>query len=524
MIPIALLWLTITIVLMTALVAVPECWAQPPKQTDQQVLATVHDFGQMTQLWNAGKYAQIESLYQRAVEIEEKTSGKDNPDVGKLLCAWALHYTHRGLTDKSEPLYRRALTILEKTPKSNLDELKDCYSGLGYFYESKNQLPLAERYFKQALATNEKTAAARHDPNEELLAMSIDKVADVLTKQGKYSEAKSLLKRSLAMREATYGPDGDMVQGRLERLSEVDKKLGLTKDSEQASKRVLAIKKNNYGPILGPFYEQAQRLMKNNPHNCILPLSDNLRVGAAFNERVATAEIKKRFGGVSAQWHKIPNWLAGLWGKIPTDRKVKEVNGEVWDDPPPAGFYEGPGPFAVRRGCIQTKDGWWEYNKKGNSDFWTRGSSEREESLEYSFVHRHQPVTTSDGIIIFRDSTIFFKVKPSAAVKDDVLLPPGTIKAVWQEDREEVYRPLAKDQVALYAGTRIYNWHGNQVSSAPGDANRKAHDGVTSLTRAGKPAAFTYRGFDAEKNLQSYLTKQKLYAELRLLRQQTNTK
>ncbi len=501
----------------TAVVSIPySCFAQETKQENERVVATVHDFGKMTQLWNEGKNAEIESLYRQALQIEEKNLGKDNADIAKLLSDLAVHYDNRGLSDKAEPLYRRALTILDKTPNANLEDLKTCLSGLGYACERKQQLSQAEQFFKRALTVHEKIAS---DPNEELLAMSLDSLAQVYTKEGKYAQAKVLLKRSLAMREQTYGADGRMVKICLEKLSDINQKMGNQKETEQLSTRVLAIKKKDYGPVLGPFFMQVQEALKNNSHICILPLSSKLGVGAPFDEKVFTAEIKKKLGGDSAEWCKIPDWLAGLWQsrEIPPHQQTIEVEGALWDDPPPSGFYEGPGPYAMRKGAIPTKDGWWEHHSADSSDFWTRGGSQGDKFLEYSFCHRHHPVTTGNGNVIFRQSTIFFRVRPMIHAKTEVLLPPGTVTAVWQEDSEEVYGKISNDQVALYSGTSIYGWNGKKLSSAPGDPARTANESVTMKKRLGKAAPLAYKGFNAKKSLRAFLTKQKKFDELKLL-------
>ncbi len=54
-------------------------------------------------------------LYRRALEIYEKSLGKDHPDVAKSLNNLALLYYAQGKYDEAEPMYRRALEIYEKS-------------------------------------------------------------------------------------------------------------------------------------------------------------------------------------------------------------------------------------------------------------------------------------------------------------------------------------------------------------------------------------------------------------------------
>ena len=62
-----------------------------------------------------GKYADAEPLYRRAIEIDEKTLGKDHPDVARDYNNLAGLLQNQGKYAEAEPLYRRAIEIDEKT-------------------------------------------------------------------------------------------------------------------------------------------------------------------------------------------------------------------------------------------------------------------------------------------------------------------------------------------------------------------------------------------------------------------------
>jgi tetratricopeptide (TPR) repeat protein len=62
-----------------------------------------------------GKYAQAESIYKRALEIREKSLGKDHPSVAISLNNLAGLYDSQSKYDIAEPMYRHALEILEKS-------------------------------------------------------------------------------------------------------------------------------------------------------------------------------------------------------------------------------------------------------------------------------------------------------------------------------------------------------------------------------------------------------------------------
>lgn len=321
----------------------------------------------------------------------------------------------------------------------------------------------------------------------------------------------------LSSREETYGKNSTMVQHCLKQLREVAIAQKKFKDAETASERILAITTTQLGPVFGPFY--MQQMKRNTSSECVLPLDPTFGPGARFDEKRFTQVVKRKLGDGSTEWCKIPNWLAGLWGEIPKNARVKEVNGAVWNDPPPSGFYEGPGPYASRRGFLRTKDGWWHYNREFSSDMWDCGSTSGSTLLVYTYYRTHLPVTEADGSVCFRRSTLHFRVKPDKLTHGNEmsLFVPGTVTAVWQEDNDEVFKNFPDDKVAIFSATRIYSWDGRQLSAAPGDPARQISSGVNWQKKAGPPARTTEQGVDYLKSLKEFLTKQKMFDELKIV-------
>lgn len=462
----------------------------------------------------------------------------------QALVEQASPFAHKGQYDQAEPLYRRALALMTKAPPADQDSLKECLSWLGYINESKNNLAEAEHYFKRALEVEEKNAAGHNDPYEELLAMTLDDLAQIYTKQGKYSAAKALEMRSLKMREHTYGVNSREYRLVLERLSEIDKHLGDTTSVNSLTKQILDIKVKQYGPVLGPFYARAQRTMQNNRRNCVVPSLTVVGVGSNFSQFMAAAELTRLWGRV-APWYKIPNWLAGLWRgpeEVPKDNMV-EMDGELYQET--GEFGSSHGAYARRKGAVQTVDGWWDRLKPGDNDYWTWSTNSEQfdttqsnsgsknpsgsgnngvgaqKLMEYSFWRTHTPVTTADGLVIYRDTAVHYLVK---------LMPPllpflpenKVVKSIWQIDREEVFGQVGVDkktglpQIAMYTATRIYDANGNQVSEAP-DRN-SAFDDVSMPPRIGAPGPKKFRDFDARSNLMEFLIFEGKFDEVKKLK------
>ena len=60
------------------------------------------------------KYTEAESLYQRALTIDEKSLGVEHPEVATVLKNLADLYLAQGKNDRAEPLQYRVQAIREK--------------------------------------------------------------------------------------------------------------------------------------------------------------------------------------------------------------------------------------------------------------------------------------------------------------------------------------------------------------------------------------------------------------------------
>jgi len=67
------------------------------------------------QHWAKGEYARAESLWQRALTIQERALGPEHPNVVITLFSLARLYQERGEYARAESLWQRALVIQERT-------------------------------------------------------------------------------------------------------------------------------------------------------------------------------------------------------------------------------------------------------------------------------------------------------------------------------------------------------------------------------------------------------------------------
>jgi len=99
-------------------------------------LAVLHD--------EEGKYLEAESLYWRAVRIHGKTLGPEHPRLATDLSNLASLYEEEGKYGEAQPLYQRALRIDEKGLGSEHPHVGTDLNNLATLYEAQGKYAEAE--------------------------------------------------------------------------------------------------------------------------------------------------------------------------------------------------------------------------------------------------------------------------------------------------------------------------------------------------------------------------------------------
>jgi hypothetical protein len=159
------------------------------------------------------RYSDAEPLYKRALAIQEKALGPDNPNVALSLNNLALLYSSQGRHDDAEPLFKRSLAIGEKAGLPFVAVMNN----LGDLYRGQARYSDAEPLYKRALAIQEK-ALGPDNPN---VALSLNNLALLYSSQGRHDDAEPLFKRSLAILEKALGLDHHFVATALNNLAEL---------------------------------------------------------------------------------------------------------------------------------------------------------------------------------------------------------------------------------------------------------------------------------------------------------------
>jgi tetratricopeptide (TPR) repeat protein len=147
-------------------------------------------------LAESGDIDQAEQLYRRALAIDEKVLGPDHEDVAGDLRGLANILYFRGKTAETEQMYQRALQIDERALGPNHIRVTYDLRHLAELLEAKQDDSGAENLYRRVISIDEKLLPVTGDLSEALRDL-----ARVLEREGRKSEARPLLIRSLDVDE-----------------------------------------------------------------------------------------------------------------------------------------------------------------------------------------------------------------------------------------------------------------------------------------------------------------------------------
>ena len=122
-------------------------------------------------LTSDGDFVQADAVLHRALAIQEKALGPDDPDLGRTLRDLGSLLERRGDLTKAEEMDLRALAILEKAEGRARLQAGDVLNNLGVIYLGRRDYQRAGEYLERALPLMEATYGAdsiyvASDPSE----------------------------------------------------------------------------------------------------------------------------------------------------------------------------------------------------------------------------------------------------------------------------------------------------------------------------------------------------------------------
>jgi tetratricopeptide (TPR) repeat protein len=158
----------------------------------------------------------------------------------------------------TQRLYKRALAIYEQALQYEQEAnkykqevklvqhvLAVTLNNLAELYVKQGRYADAEPLHKRSLAIKEKALG----PNDPAVATSLQNLAGLYYKQRRYADAESLYKRSIVIREKTLGAQDPRVTNALNDLAGLYKDQGRYAEAEQLFRRTLGIDEKALGPV-----------------------------------------------------------------------------------------------------------------------------------------------------------------------------------------------------------------------------------------------------------------------------------
>jgi tetratricopeptide (TPR) repeat protein len=190
------------------------------------------------------RFKEAESLMRRALEIDEKSFGKDHPNASSDLNNLAALYQATNRLAEAEPLIRRALEIDEKSLGKNHPKVAIRLNNLAQLLQDTNRLKEAESLMRRALEIDEKFFGSE-DPN---VAIALNNLAVLLKATNRLKEAEPLMRRALEIDEKSFSSEHPKVAIRLNNLAQLLQDTNRLKEAEPLIRRAIEIMEKSFGP------------------------------------------------------------------------------------------------------------------------------------------------------------------------------------------------------------------------------------------------------------------------------------
>ena len=195
------------------------------------------------QYYGKGQYAQALGPAQESVRAAAQIYGAESQAMATSLIQVALTLNALDRRKEAEPLYQRALAIDQKLLGPNDPEVATILTNLGGVYRDTGRLAEARDLLTRGMSIREKALG----PNDPSVANSANNLAALLQEEGKYAEAEALDRRALAIDEKTLGPQDAGVAIDVSNLAEACARQGKYKEAEPIFIRALAIDLKLFG-------------------------------------------------------------------------------------------------------------------------------------------------------------------------------------------------------------------------------------------------------------------------------------
>ncbi len=152
-------------------------------------------YEQAETLWPQGKYAQIQPLVEKALEIHRRLLTDEHPDTASSYGWVALNLNAQGKYAAAQPLLEKALEIRRRLLTNEHPDTARSYNGRALNLDAQGKYGQAQPLFEKALEINRRLLTDEHPHT----AISYCALANNLRAQGQYAQAQPLLEKALGI-------------------------------------------------------------------------------------------------------------------------------------------------------------------------------------------------------------------------------------------------------------------------------------------------------------------------------------
>lgn len=199
-----------------------------------KTLNTLNHLGRT--LWHQGKYQEAGALFGPALEIERRVLGPEHPDTLYCMNNLANVYRAENKDAQAEPLYRETLNIRRRVLGPEHPDTLISTNNLANVYWSQGNYAQAEELYRQAMEIQSRVLGAEHPDT----LLSAGNLAATYADEGKYSQAEPLFTHTLQISRRALGPEHTLTLGFLSDFATMYQRQGKYALAETYAAQVLA--------------------------------------------------------------------------------------------------------------------------------------------------------------------------------------------------------------------------------------------------------------------------------------------
>ncbi len=186
-----------------------------------------------------GRAAETDSLYHQALAMQRDLLGNDHLDVAHTLKNIAVFQEYQGRFEAADSLYRQALALFRRLGGDQHPEVARTLNDLGLLHRDRGNLEEAERRLREALSIKQKVFGEEHPS----MGIAYYNLAAVLQDLGHYDDAEPLYRQTLAIDQSIYGEMHSEVAADLTKLASLLHEKGDLLAADSLYRRALTIRR-----------------------------------------------------------------------------------------------------------------------------------------------------------------------------------------------------------------------------------------------------------------------------------------